>query len=63
MNNTLVCPFCAEGDFDAVGLKNHLLMNYCYLFNTMMSVEQERLYNEQRKRKSTTKTTNTPGRI
>lgn len=28
-----VCPFCAEGDFDLVGLKGHLLRGWCDKFN------------------------------
>lgn len=25
----LICPFCGEGDFDAVGLKMHLAFGWC----------------------------------
>jgi len=28
-----VCPFCAEGGFDLVGLKGHLLRGWCDKFN------------------------------
>lgn len=27
-----ICPFCREGDFDAIGLKRHLLAGWCNAF-------------------------------
>lgn len=29
----LTCPFCKEQDFDAIGLKQHLLVGWCEAFN------------------------------
>jgi len=29
----LDCPFCMEDDFDAIGLKHHLLQGHCEQFN------------------------------
>lgn len=28
------CPFCREGDFDVIGLRGHLVNNYCEVYNT-----------------------------
>lgn len=28
----LTCPFCKEDDFDAIGLKLHLLRGWCSVF-------------------------------
>ena len=33
MSDDLTCPFCSEGDFDAVGLKIHLTAGYCDAYN------------------------------
>ena len=33
MRELLCCPFCKEKDFDAIGLKSHLLSGDCKLFN------------------------------
>ncbi len=27
------CPFCGEKDFDLIGLKYHLVIGYCHIFN------------------------------
>lgn len=32
----MICPFCKEDDFDAVGLKSHLI-NYCDIFEIVPS--------------------------
>lgn len=32
------CPFCGETDFDALGLKHHLLFGYCKEFNSIVDV-------------------------
>jgi hypothetical protein len=37
------CPFCKEGDFDAIGLKHHLLSGYCEDFDGVVSVEEEKV--------------------
>jgi hypothetical protein len=31
------CPFCLEDDFDAIGLKHHLLAGQCHPWNTTSS--------------------------
>lgn len=31
--DTIKCPYCAEPDFDAVGLKGHLLAGDCAVWN------------------------------
>lgn len=41
-NNMITCPFCMETDFDAIGLKHHLLSGGCETFNTTITIEQER---------------------
>lgn len=28
----IVCPFCGEGDFDLIGLKEHLIYIWCESF-------------------------------
>lgn len=38
----LVCPFCKKGEFDAIGLKAHLLNGWCESFNNVMSLEEEK---------------------
>ena len=42
----MTCPFCGENDFDAIGLKSHLL-NWCEVFETTETVWQERLRKER----------------
>ena len=37
-----ICPFCQETQFDAIGLKHHLLSGGCEKFNTVITIEQER---------------------
>lgn len=39
--NDIICPFCNERDFDAIGLKNHLLSDHCDAFNKTITIEQE----------------------
>ena len=29
----LICPFCKEGNFDLIGLRYHLVMCYCEVYN------------------------------
>jgi hypothetical protein len=29
----IVCPFCGEGDFDTIGLKNHYERGHCDFYN------------------------------
>jgi hypothetical protein len=36
------CPFCDDSGFDAIGLKHHLVTGYCEMFNSTISVEEER---------------------
>jgi hypothetical protein len=36
------CPFCNEDDFDAIGLKVHLLRNQCEVLPHVLSPEEER---------------------
>jgi len=45
MSNEVSCPFCKEGGFDLVGLKNHLERD-CedYLKIESIEEEEERLY-------------------
>lgn len=42
MDENIICPFCQETDFDAIGLKDHLLSGGCETFNTTITIEQER---------------------
>lgn len=37
----LACPFCGEGDFDTVGLKNHFTAGYCDAYEAVPSVAAE----------------------
>ena len=37
----VLCPFCGEDDFDLVGLKYHLMVGYCAVFNETISAEEE----------------------
>ena len=37
----LICPFCNEVDFDAIGLKKHLLSGNCNIFEKVPSIEEE----------------------
>ena len=30
-----VCPFCGERDFDAIGLKIHLIRYWCDVYNAL----------------------------
>ena len=49
-----VCPFCAEGEFDLVGLKGHLLRGWCDKFNKIgLDVALEALRDCWRKRRAT----------
>lgn len=34
-NNDVVCPFCKEGEFDLIGLKNHLVKGDCEAYNNI----------------------------
>jgi hypothetical protein len=38
----MTCPFCKEEDFDAIGLKLHLIMWGCEAFDAVETVQQER---------------------
>lgn len=42
----MTCPFCGDNDFDAIGLKSHLL-NHCKAFDAIESPLQERLRKER----------------
>lgn len=37
----LTCPFCAEKEFDAQGLKTHLLNGWCELFEQTQPIVAE----------------------
>lgn len=39
----MTCPFCGDNDFDAVGLKGHLLNGSCEVFEATETPMQERL--------------------
>lgn len=46
----IVCPFCGEPDFDAPGLKHHLLSGYCDTFEETPTLDDaiaQRLRNSQ----------------
>ena len=32
-NQDVICPFCGEGDFDLIGIKNHFLRGHCDIYN------------------------------
>jgi len=36
----LTCPFCKEADFDAIGLKNHLISGGCDVFEEVSVIER-----------------------
>jgi hypothetical protein len=38
----LTCPFCKEGNFDAIGLRHHLLVVSCKIFDETLTVDEER---------------------
>lgn len=40
--SNMVCPFCNETDFDAIGLKSHFTSGYCEVFNNVETIEEER---------------------
>jgi len=40
-NSDVVCPFCGEGGFDLIGLKNHYEKGHCDQYNETLTVEQE----------------------
>jgi hypothetical protein len=42
MSSDIKCPFCGEIDFDLVGLKHHFEMGYCDVYNSTLSIEEER---------------------
>ena len=52
MSEDIFCPFCKEGDFDLIGLKNHLLSGHCKIFDETISIEQEKIYREKAKREA-----------
>jgi hypothetical protein len=33
MDQDIICPFCGEKDFDLVGLKIHIVMGWCDVYN------------------------------
>lgn len=37
---SLVCPFCKDDGFDAVGLKSHLLKGDCKVFNNIENIKR-----------------------
>lgn len=37
----LTCPFCKEGDFDDIGLKNHLFMGQCDVLEKVPTISEE----------------------
>ena len=41
MAEYLICPFCGDKDFDAIGLKAHFF-GWCEKFDNIESPEQER---------------------
>lgn len=47
--NEHMCPWCLAGDFDLVGLKDHLTGGHCEEFEATVTVEQ---WNEARKRQN-----------
>lgn len=47
MDGYIKCPFCGQGDYDLIGLKNHLVVggifnNTCEAFDNIESVDEER---------------------
>jgi hypothetical protein len=39
-NKMIACPFCNEADFDAIGLKNHLISGDCDVFEDVPAIER-----------------------
>lgn len=42
------CPFCNQEGFDLIGLKHHFMMGYCDVYNSTISVEEERKQRQQK---------------
>lgn len=42
-SSDLVCPFCKDVDFDAAGLKNHLQLGDCDVYNRVDTSGMKRL--------------------
>lgn len=36
------CPFCQDEGFDLIGLKDHLQMGHCDVFEETLTVQQEK---------------------
>jgi hypothetical protein len=41
-NGGMVCPFCLDFDFDAIGLKAHLTNRCCAAFDSTSTLQEER---------------------
>ncbi len=55
MSDTVKCPFCGDGDYDLIGLKNHLLVGGffsppCHKFVNTLSIEEERELRDTQKK-------------
>lgn len=40
MTTYVKCPFCNEDDFDEIGLKRHLLLGWCPVFDGVPAEHQ-----------------------
>jgi hypothetical protein len=47
-SSDIVCPFCNEKDFDLIGLKHHLEMGRCYIYNNVISLQEEQRLRENK---------------
>lgn len=43
-SSDLICPFCNEGNFDAAGLKNHLQLGDCLVYNAVDTSGIKRMF-------------------
>ena len=41
-NSDVKCPFCQEGGFDLIGLKQHIINGWCEVFNDITPPKNEK---------------------
>ena len=39
-NDSIVCPFCGDGDFDLIGLKLHINRGWCQPFEDLQTTDR-----------------------
>ena len=48
-DENIICPFCKDDGFDLVGLKHHLNIGWCEVYNNTLTDEED---DEERKKKT-----------